>query len=144
MCYSFSVIGCENMDRIELINMAKKASENAHVPYSHFKVGAALLTETGEVFKGANIECSSYGMTICAERCALVKAVSEGYKNFTKIAVVGGHEDELTYTTPCGACRQFLNDFNSNMDVIMGYYENGELQYKEMKLHELLPESFEL
>lgn len=132
------------MDNIELIKLAIEAKKNAYVPYSHFKVGAALLTESGEVFKGANIECSSYGMTICAERCALVKAVSEGYTDFTKIAVVGGHEDELTYTTPCGACRQFLNDFNSNMDVIMGYCENGEIKYKEMKLRELLPESFAL
>ena len=132
------------MDNIELIKLAIEAKKNAHVPYSHFKVGAALLTESGEVYQGANIEWSSYGMTICAERCALVKAVSEGCKQFTKIAIVGGHEDELTYTTPCGACRQFLNDFNSDMDVIMGYYENGELKYKEMKLSELLPESFSL
>ena len=132
------------MDNIELVKLAIEAKKNAHVPYSHFKVGAALLTTSGEVFKGANIECSSYGMTICAERCALVKAVSEGYKEFTKIAVVGGHEDELIYTTPCGACRQFLADFNQDMDVVMGYLENGEIKYKEMKLKELLPEIFEL
>lgn len=132
------------MENLELIKLAIEAKKNAYVPYSHFKVGAALLTKTSEVFKGANIECSSYGMTICAERCALVKAVSEGYKEFTKIAVVGGLEDELNYTTPCGACRQFLADFNKDMDVIMGYLENGEIKYKEMKLKELLPETFEL
>ena len=132
------------MENVKLIKYAIEAKKNAYVPYSHFKVGAALLTETGEVFKGANIECSSYGMTICAERTALVKAVSEGYKNFVKIAVVGGIEDELNYTTPCGACRQFLADFNKDMDVIMGYLEDGNLKYKQMKLNELLPETFEL
>lgn len=132
------------MDNIELVKLAVEAKKNAHVPYSHFKVGAALLTTSGEVFKGANVECSSYGLSICAERCALVKAVSEGYKEFSKIAVVGGLEDELAYTTPCGACRQFLADFNQDMDVIMGYLENGELKCKVMKLKELLPETFEL
>lgn len=132
------------MENIELVKLAVEAKKNAHVPYSHFKVGAALLTVSGKVFKGANVECSSYGLSICAERCALVKAVSEGYKEFSKIAVVGGVEDELTYTTPCGACRQFLADFNQDMDVIMGYLEDGKLKYKEMKLKELLPETFEL
>ena len=132
------------MENIELVKLAIEAKKNAHVPYSHFKVGAAILAASGEVFKGANVECSSYGLSICAERCALVKAVSEGYKEFSKIAVVGGMEDELTYTTPCGACRQFLADFNPDMDVIMGYIENDELKYKEMKLKELLPENFEL
>lgn len=132
------------MENLELIKLAIEAKKNAYVPYSHFKVGAALLTKTGEVFKGANVECSSYGMTICAERCALAKAVSEGYKEFTKIALVGGLEDELIYTTPCGACRQFLADFNQDMCVIMGYLKNGEIEYKEMKLQELLPETFKL
>lgn len=132
------------MENIDLVKLAIEAKKNAHVPYSHFKVGAVLLTVDGEVFKGANVECSSYGLSICAERCALVKAVSEGYKEFSKIAVVGGLEDELTYTTPCGACRQFLADFNKDMDVIMGYLEDGELKYKVMKLKELLPETFEL
>lgn len=132
------------MTDLELVKLAIEAKKNAHVPYSHFKVGAALLTTTGEVFKGANIECSSYGMTVCAERTALVKAVSEGYKEFSKIAVVGGLEDALDYTTPCGACRQFLADFNQTMDVIMGYVVDGEIQMKSMKLYELLPETFEL
>lgn len=132
------------MENIELVKLAIEAKNNAHVPYSHFKVGAALLTTDGKVFKGANVECSSYGLSICAERCALVKAVSEGYKEFSKIAVVGGLNDELTYTTPCGACRQFLADFNQDMDVVMGYLDGDELKYKEMKLKELLPETFEL
>lgn len=132
------------MENIDLINKAIEARKNAHTPYSHFNVGAAILTKTGKVFTGCNIECSSFGMTLCAERVALVKAISEGEKNIEKIAVVAGHGDKLTYTTPCGACRQFLADFNLNMDVIMGFVQNDELKYKDMKLKELLPESFEL
>lgn len=131
------------MEDLELVKLAIEAKQNAYVPFSNFKVGAALFTKTGEVFKGANVECSSYGMTVCAERCALVKAVSEGYKEFSKIALVGGMNDALTYTTPCGACRQFLSDFNSNLQVLMGYEENGELKIKSMLLKELLPETFE-
>ena len=131
------------MDDVDLINLAVEAKKNAYTPHSHYKVGAALLTNDGKVFKGCNIECSSYGISICAERVALVKAVSEGYTNFSKIAVVGGNEDELVYTTPCGACRQFLSDFNVQMDVIMGYMVDGELKSKKFKLSELLPENFE-
>ena len=132
------------MENKELIKLAIEAKQNAHVPYSHFKVGAALLTKSGKVYQGANMECSSYGMTVCAERVALVKALYDGEKNFEKIAVVGGVEDELTYTTPCGACRQFLADFGIELEVIMGYMEENELKEKVFKLKELLPESFEL
>ncbi|MBQ9314625.1 MAG: cytidine deaminase [Clostridia bacterium] len=132
------------MDNIDLINKAIEASKNAYTPYSHFNVGAAILTKSGKVFTGCNVECSSYGISLCAERTALVKAVSEGCKDFEKIAVVGGTNDEFVYTTPCGACRQFLADFNQNMDVIMGFLDKGELQHKDMMLKELLPETFEL
>ena len=132
------------MNNNELIDIAIKAKQNAYTPYSHYKVGAAILTKSGKVYTGCNVECSSYGMTICAERTALVKAISEGNKDFEKIAVVGGNEDELKYTTPCGACRQFLADFNKNMDVIMGYIDNNEIKEKVMPLNELLPETFEL
>ena len=133
-----------NMENIKLINIAIEAKKKAHTPYSHFNVGAALLTKDGKVFTGCNIECSSYGMTLCAERTALVKAVSEGYHDFEKIAVVGGLNEELNYTTPCGACRQFLADFNQKLEVIIGYLEDGELKYKDRKLNELLPETFQL
>ena len=132
------------MENKELIKLAIDAKQNAHVPYSHFKVGAALLTKSGKVYQGANMECSSYGMTVCAERVALVKALYDGEKEFEKIAVVGGNEDELTYTTPCGACRQFLADFGVELEVIMGYMQDDELKEKVFKLKELLPESFEL
>lgn len=132
------------MENKDLIKLAIEAKQNAHVPYSHFKVGAALLTKSGKIYQGANMECSSYGMTVCAERVALVKALYDGEKEFEKIAVVGGKEDELTYTTPCGACRQFLADFGIELEVIMGYMEEDELKEKIFKLKELLPESFEL
>lgn len=128
----------------ELIKLAIEAKQKAHVPYSHFKVGAALLTKSGKVYQGANMECSSYGLTVCAERVALVKALYDGEKEFEKIAVVGGNEEELTYTTPCGACRQFLADFGTELEVVMGYVENAEIKEKVFKLKELLPETFEL
>ena len=132
------------MNNLDLIDMAIDARKNAYTPYSHFNVGAAILTKSGKIYTGCNIECSSYGISLCAERTALVKAVSDGVKEFDKIAVVGGENDELIYTTPCGACRQFLADFNKNMDIVMGYKEGNELEYKTMKLCELLPETFEL
>lgn len=132
------------MENKDLVNIAIEARKNAYTPYSHYNVGAALLTESGKVYTGCNVECSSYGISLCAERTAIVKAVSEGHKDFVKIAVVGGNEDSLTYTTPCGACRQFLADFNKDMSIIMGYYEDGELKDKEVNLQYLLPETFEL
>lgn len=131
------------MTDLELVEIAVKAKQNAYTPYSNFKVGAALVGKSGKVYTGCNVECSSYGMTICAERTALVKAISEGEKEFEKIAVVGGKEDELTYTTPCGACRQFLSDFG-NIEVILGYKENDQMAIKKFMLKELLPENFML
>ena len=92
------------MDNDILISYAKKAMGNAYAPYSGFSVGAALLSADGEVFTGCNVENSSFGATICAERCAVLKAVSEGCTSFTKIAIVSS-SDDLTY--PCGICRQF-------------------------------------
>lgn len=130
------------MENLELVKLAVEAKQNAHAKYSNFKVGAALLTKSGKVYQGANMECSSYGLSICAERVALVKALYDGEKEFQKIAVVGGNENELTYTTPCGACRQFLSDFGGDIEVIMGYKENEELKEKTFKLRELLPETF--
>ena len=131
------------MTDLELIELAVKAKQKAHVPYSGFKVGAALLGKSGKVYTGCNVECSSYGISLCAERTALVKAISEGEKEFEAIAIVGGNQDELTYTTPCGACRQFLSDFG-DFKVIIGYKENDEVKSKLFTVKELLPESFEL
>ena len=127
------------MDNSKLIEMAIKARYFACPEISGFKVGAALLTTSGETFLGCNIEDpSGIGITnICAERCAIIKALSEGYKDFEKIAVVGGM-DELVFCTPCGACRQYLNSFCPNITVIC--LDNGEI--KEFKMKELLPYSF--
>ena len=119
----------------ELLEIAKKARENAYAPYSEFKVGAAILTEDGKIFTGANVENASYGLSMCAERVAVFKAVSEGYRRFKAIAVVADTDGPVS---PCGACRQVLSEFG-DMDVIMG---NMKGDVKVMKLSELLPESF--
>lgn len=131
------------MSDLELISKAIEAKQNAYVPYSNFKVGAALLGKSGKVYTGCNVECSSYGISLCAERTALVKAISEGEREFEAIAIVGGKNEELIYTPPCGACRQFLFDFG-NFKVILGYKENEEINFKTYTLKELLPEGFEL
>ncbi len=121
----------------ELYREAVKAMENAYTPFSHFNVGAAILTEDGEVFTGCNIENSSLGATICAERTACVKAVSNGKRKFQKIAVVC-HEGAVT---PCGICRQFLYEFAPKLPVITGPDEDHLMEYK---LNELLLDGFRL
>jgi cytidine deaminase len=123
------------MDKKELIKKALKAQQKAYVPYSKFKVGAALLTEDGEVFTGCNIEIASYSPTICAERTAIFKAVSEGHKKIKAIAIVG--DSDFTY--PCGVCRQVIREFGKNAIIIVA---NSEEDYKEYKLDDLLPYSF--
>ena len=128
------------MTNEKLIELAKEARENACVEMSHFKVGAALLTKNGETILGCNIEDpSGIGVTnICAERCAVVKAISEGHKEFEKIAVVGGL-DKLIFCTPCGACRQYLNSFCPQL-IVVCLDDNQNI--KEIPLSELLPYSF--
>ena len=118
-----------------LLKMAYEATENAYVPYSNFKVGAALLTEDGKVFTGCNVECASFGGTNCAERTAVFKAVSEGYHKFTAIAVVSAGEK---FTYPCGICRQVLNEFAPEIDIILD--DHGTM--KVINLKEMLPYSF--
>jgi len=128
------------MTNEQLIEFAKEAREKACVDMSGFKVGAALLDKSGEVILGCNIEDpSGIGVTnICAERCAFVKALSEGYRDFVKIAVVGG-PDELMFCAPCGACRQYMNSWSPNIKVIL-WEEEGKI--KEYDMRELLPYSF--
>lgn len=121
----------------ELFRMAVEASENAYAPFSNFHVGAALLTEDGKVFTGVNIENSSYGATICAERTAMVKAISEGARDFQSIAIAGNGGTSW----PCGICRQFMYEFCPDIRVISGENED-ELQVYTLK--ELLPEGFKL
>lgn len=131
------------MDNQQLIALAMKAREKAYAPYSHFAVGAALLTKEGQVYTGCNIENASYGATNCAERTAIFKAVSEGAKEFIKIAIVGGKvgEEITEYAYPCGVCRQVMAEFCDvkEMTVLIAKSEN---EYVEKKLDELLPLSF--
>ncbi len=124
------------MNNHELIKYALEAREKSYSPYSKFKVGAAILTRSGKVFTGCNIESSSYTPTICAERTALSKCVSEGHTDLEKIAVVGSLE-KISY--PCGVCRQFLREFGDDIIIISATSENN---YTEYKLSELLPNSF--
>ena len=128
------------MDNKALIELAKEAREFARPVMSGFMVGAALLTKCGKVIPGCNIEDpSGIGVTnICAERCAIVKAVSEGYLEYEKIAVVGGL-DELIFCTPCGACRQYLNSYNPEITVVC---LDDDQNIREIPLKELLPYSF--
>jgi len=129
------------MTNEQLLGLAKEAREKACVEISGFKVGAALLEKSGKVFLGCNIEDpSGIGVTnICAERCALVKALSEGYRDFEKIAVVGGL-DKLIFCAPCGACRQYMHSRCPDIKVVM-QGEDGII--KEYDLKELLPYSFD-
>ncbi|NOY79041.1 MAG: cytidine deaminase [Calditrichaeota bacterium] len=120
-----------------LIQKAKDAQKEAIAPYSNFNVGAALLTKSGKVYSGINIESSSYSLTICAERVALFKALSEGERDFDSIAIVTD-ADELC--PPCGACRQVLWDFAPDLKVILA---NKKGDVKEYELRELFPAAFD-
>ena len=121
----------------ELMQKAVEMLDRAYVPYSHFPVGAALECEDSTVFTGCNIENSSYGLTICAERTAAVKAVSEGCRRFRRIVIAGNSED---FCYPCGACRQFLYEFSPEMEVIC---LNRARESKKMPLRELMPCGFD-
>ncbi|MDF2839240.1 MAG: cdd [Clostridia bacterium] len=123
------------MDYNHLVTAAKSAMEHAYAKYSKFKVGAALLTKSGKVYTGCNIENSSYGATICAERVAFSKAISEGEQEIEAIAVVSSSGD---YTYPCGICRQFMSEWGTDLKLI---FENGK-DTKVYTLKELLPEAF--
>ena len=119
----------------KLIDLALKTMENAYAPYSDFKVGAALLSSRGKLYTGCNIENISYGASVCAERTAIFKAVSEGETSFLKLAVVSSSE-EITF--PCGICRQVLNEFMPEGEIILFGGGNMEIY----KVSELLPHSF--
>jgi cytidine deaminase len=106
-----------DMFEIALWEAAKSARENAHAPFSGFKVGAALQTTDGEIVGGCNVENATYGLTICAERVAIFKAISEGKRSFSRVCVV---TDTTTPTSPCGACRQLLWEFCGDIEVVMG------------------------
>jgi cytidine deaminase len=100
----------------KLINEAKTAMEAAYVPYSNFPVGAALITNAGKIYKGCNVENASYGLTCCAERVAIFKAVADGSKDIKALAVIANTDQPCS---PCGACRQVMTEFNPNMEIYM-------------------------
>ena len=120
----------------KLVFEALKARRHSYAPYSRFSVGAALLTCGGEIFTGCNVENASFGLTICAEQVAVVKAVSCGKRAFEALAVGARSTD---YCVPCGACRQILAEFNPRLKIIMA---NEDADYQVRTLNELLPEAF--
>lgn len=131
------------MDIKKLINEAIIARESAYAPYSHFKVGSALLTKDGEIYKGCNIENIGFSATNCAERTAFFKAVSEGESEFLAIAVIGGVEEKeiSTYAMPCGVCRQVMLEF-CDPDTFRVIVAKSKDDYKEFLLKDIIPEYF--
>lgn len=125
-----------NVNVYELVLKAERAMEHAYAPYSGFRVGAALLTKSGEVFTGCNVENASFGATNCAERTAIFKAVSEGYTDFLALAVVSSAGRP---TPPCGICRQVISEFGADIDVILQGKQEG---IQVFKASELLPLAF--
>ena len=121
----------------ELKAAAVAMLDRAYCPYSHFPVGAAVECADGTVFTGCNIENAAYGLTICAERTAIFKAISEGHRDFKRIVIAGKSED---YCVPCGSCRQGMQEFAPQMEVIC---LNGKGEAKHFALKELLPYGFD-
>ena len=120
-----------------LLSAARQARENAHAPFSNFRVGAALRAKSGRIYAGCNVENASYGLTCCAERVAIFKAVSEGEHGFDAIAVV---TDADTLTPPCGACRQIIWEFCGDVPVVLANLK-GNIRYE--RSGELLPHPFD-
>ena len=119
----------------ELISIAKDAMKNAYVPYSNFRVGAALLTKSGKIYTGVNIENSSFGLTNCAERTAMFKAISEGEREFETLVIVADTEEPVS---PCGACRQVMAEFG-DFEVVLTNLKGDIIQ---TSVNQLLPYSF--
>ena len=120
-----------------LISAARQARENAHAPYSNFRVGAALRATSGRIFGGCNVENATYGLTVCAERVAIFKAISEGERGFDAISVV---TDPDTLTPPCGACRQILWEFGGNLEILLANLTEEQATHR---LETLLPFPFD-
>jgi cytidine deaminase len=125
------------IDHSALIAAARAARENAHAPYSNFRVGAAVRAKSGRIFTGCNVENSTYGLTLCAERVAVFKAISEGERGFDAVAVVA---DTDVLTPPCGACRQILWEFCGDADVVLANLK-GEVELYKMAA--LFPKPFD-
>ena len=125
------------MSGSDLLTAARQAREHAVARFSNFRVGAALETAAGDVVTGCNIENATYGLTLCAERVAMFKALSEGHRTFRRIAIVA---DTANPTPPCGACRQILWEFGGDLEVILG---NATRETARFKLSDLLPHPFD-
>ena len=123
-----------------LIQAAKEGQKNAYVPYSHFKVGAAVLGSDGKIYKGCNIENASFGLTNCAERTAMFKMVSEGCRSFVALAVVGG--EEPGDSGPCGACRQVMSEFARDVNTTPVYICGTNGDYYTVPVIDLYPRPF--
>ena len=126
------------MNDRELLSLAREAARNAYVPYSQFPVGAAVECADGNVFTGCNVENAAFGSTICAERTAIVKAVSEGHTEFRRIAIYG---EGKNYCMPCGACRQVMAEFSPEMEVLCTKAGGSYVSYS---LSKLMPYTFKL
>ncbi|MGL4797004.1 MAG: cytidine deaminase [Paraclostridium sp.] len=127
------------MNNRELLKIAEEARMFSYSPYSGFKVGAALLTKSGKVFTGCNVECASFGGTNCAERTALFKAISEGHKDIEAIAVASDNSEKNEPTYPCAICRQVIIEFGPHIKIITGY-SKGDIQ--ETTIGDLVPNYF--
>jgi cytidine deaminase len=121
----------------KLLEAAKEVKEKAYAPYSHFHVGAALLTENGKLYSGCNVENTSYGLTICAERNAISRMVADGELHIAEILVIGDTEEFLP---PCGACRQVIAEFSKKETIVYMCNKHGE--YKKVTVGELIPYLF--
>jgi len=120
----------------QLIIKAKEARKNAYAPYSGFKVGAAILTESGKIFSGSNVENASFGLTICAERAAICHAINQGEKHISVVVIV---TDSAKLTPPCGACRQFIQEFGPQAEIILVNLKGQQANYNQSVL---LPQAF--
>lgn len=125
-----------NVNYEKLLKEAEKARKKAYAPYSKFKVGAAVLTSDGKIFTGCNIENASFGLTVCAERVAISKAISEGSYKFEAMVIIG---DTNRPCSPCGACRQVISEFGEDIKIVMSNLK-GDVKIK--KISELLSEAF--
>ena len=128
------------IDYKNLMHLAQEARNYSYSPYSHFRVGAALLSKSGKIYTGCNIENAAYSVTNCAERTAIFKAVSEGERDFVALAIVGGREGETSdFCAPCGVCRQVISEFcPKEFEIVLG----NEDKFKVYTLDQLLPFSF--
>lgn len=128
------------IDYKRLMQSANAMRERAHVPYSHYRVGAVLVGKSGKEYTGCNLENAAFSPTICAERTAFAKAISEGEKEFSCIAIVGGREGEISpFCAPCGVCRQVMTEFcDENFELVLGTPDN----FKVYKFGEVMPFTF--